>query len=234
MSNSTIALLSSIAVERWGMFTTAQATAAGVTRKSLSGLANAGAIERVAQGVYRMAGSPAAEIELDRIRIHWLALGGAMRPPTDSGVPALVAVGRTAARIHQIGDWFSGASTFIVPERRATRLSDVRLRVGALSHEEVAIVDGLPAMTVERTIADLIAVGEDVSLVAGAASDAARRGSITSTRRLAVHLDPFARSHGHASCVSYAAELLEIAGGKPNWATARCPIRRLIIAERRS
>ncbi|MEJ1092051.1 type IV toxin-antitoxin system AbiEi family antitoxin domain-containing protein, partial [Microbacterium istanbulense] len=42
------------------MFTTAQATAAGVARKSLSGLANAGAIERVAQGVYRMAGSPAA------------------------------------------------------------------------------------------------------------------------------------------------------------------------------
>lgn len=194
------------------MFTTAQATAAGVARKSLSGLANAGAIERVAQGVYRMAGSPAAEIELDTIRIHWLALGGAMRPSTDSGVPALVAAGKTAARIHQIGDWFSGASIFIVPERRATRLSDVRLRVGALSYEEVTIVDGLPAMTVERTIADLIAAGEDVSLVAGAASDAVRRGSLTSTRRLAVHLDPFARSYGHASGVSYAAELLEIAG----------------------
>lgn len=212
MSNSTIALLGSIAVERWGMFTTAQATAAGIARKSLSGLANAGAIERVAQGVYRMAGSPAAEIELDTIRIHWLALGGAMRPSADSGVPALVAAGKTAARIHQIGDWFSGASTFIVPERRVTRLSDVRLRVGALSEAEVTIVDGLPAMTVERTIADLIAAGEDVSLVAGAASDAVRRGSLTSTRRLALHLDKVARRHGYDSGVSYASDLLEIAG----------------------
>jgi hypothetical protein len=109
-----------------------------------------------------MAGSPTAEVELDTIRIHWLALGGAMRPPTDSGVPALVAAGKTAARIHQIGDWFSGASIFIVPERRVTRLNDVRLRVGALSPEEVTIVDGLSAMTVERTIADLIATGEDL------------------------------------------------------------------------
>lgn len=211
MSNSTIALLGSIAVERWGMFTTAQATAAGVARKSLSGLANAGAIERVAQGVYRIAGAAAAEIELDTIRIHWLALGGAMRPSTDSGVPALVATGKTAATIHQIGDWFSGASTFIVPERRATRLSDVRLRVGTLLAEDVVIVDGLPTMTVERTIADLIAAGEDLSLAAGAASDAVRRGSLTSTRRLALNLDKVARRHGYDSGASYASDLLEIA-----------------------
>ena len=194
------------------MFTTAQATAAGVARKSLSGLANAGAIERVAQGVYRMAGSPAAAIELDTIRIHWLALGGAMRPSTDSGVPALVATGKTAARIHRIGEWFSGASIFIVPERRATRLSDVRPRVGTLLAEDVVIVDGLPTMTVERTIADLIATGKDLSLAADAASDAVRRGSLTSTRRLALHLDKVARRHGYDSGASYTSDLLEIAG----------------------
>lgn len=212
MTSSTIALLGSLAVERWGMFTTAQAADVGIARKTLSGLAKARAIERVAQGVYRMAGAPAADVELDTIRIHWLALGGATRPPTRTGVPTLVAAGTTAATVHQIGDWFAGASTFVVPERRATRLSDVRLRIGALSSEEAVTVDGLPAMTVERTIADLIATGEDLSLVANAASEAARKGSLTSTRRLAVHLDPLARHHGFDSGVSYATELLEIAG----------------------
>lgn len=212
MASSTIALLGSLAVERWGMFTTAQAADVGIARKTLSSLARARAIERVAQGVYRMAGAPVADVELDMIRIHWLALGGTTRPPTRTGAPALVAAGKTAATIHQIGDWFSGASTFVVPERRVTRLSDVRLRVVALSSDEAVIVDGLPATTVERTIADLIATGEDLSLVVNAVSEASRKGSLTSTRRLADHLARLAPHHGYDSGASYATRLLEIAG----------------------
>jgi len=50
--------LGSIAEHRWGLVTTAQAEDAGVSRKQLSRMAASGAIKRVAQGVYRMAGAP--------------------------------------------------------------------------------------------------------------------------------------------------------------------------------
>lgn len=193
------------------MFTTAQAAEGGIARKTLSGLANAGSIERVAQGVYRMAGVPAAEVELDTIRVHWLALGGALRPLASSGAHALIAAGITAATIHQIGDWFSGPSIFIVPERRVTRLRDVRLRVRALRPDEITIVDGLPTMTVERTIADLAAAGEDLSLVAGAVGDAVQRGTLTSVGSLTAHLDQVARRQGYDSGASYTTDLFRIA-----------------------
>ena len=58
-----------------GLLTTAQATAAGIPRQQLARMADAGAIERVAQGVYRMAGAPSQEHEA--IYATWLALGGA-------------------------------------------------------------------------------------------------------------------------------------------------------------
>jgi hypothetical protein len=60
MANSTLVRLGSIAERRWGLVTTAQAEDAGVSRKQLARMASAGAIERVAQGVYRMAGAPLA------------------------------------------------------------------------------------------------------------------------------------------------------------------------------
>lgn len=89
MSGGTISRLGAIAAERWGMFTTAQAAEVGVSRKVLSGLAASGAIERLAHGVYRMAGAPPAEHEIDVVRIHWLALNRIERP--------VVAAGKTAA-----------------------------------------------------------------------------------------------------------------------------------------
>lgn len=59
------------------MFTTVQAAEVGVPRKVLSCLVASGPIERRAQGVYRTAGAPAADYEVDAISIRWLALGGA-------------------------------------------------------------------------------------------------------------------------------------------------------------
>ncbi|WP_402844667.1 type IV toxin-antitoxin system AbiEi family antitoxin domain-containing protein [Microbacterium sp. GXS0129] len=63
MAGSTIAQLGAIAAEQWGIVTTAQATEVGVSRKTLSSLTATGALERLAQGVYRMAGAPAAMLE---------------------------------------------------------------------------------------------------------------------------------------------------------------------------
>lgn len=65
------------------LVTTAQAEDAGVSRKQLARMASSGAIERVAQGVYRMAGAPPQDHEA--IYTTWLALGGASAPRTETG-----------------------------------------------------------------------------------------------------------------------------------------------------
>ncbi|WP_457832587.1 hypothetical protein, partial [Staphylococcus aureus] len=90
----------------------------------------------------------------------------------------------TAAQLHGIGDWFPGPLEFVVPTRRGTRLDGVRLRTRELAPTEVVSVDGMPTMSVERTIADLIEQWVDRSLVADALADAADAGKLLSPARL--------------------------------------------------
>ena len=210
MAGKTIAELGGLASERWGLFTTTQAARAGVSRNTLSGLSSSGAIHRVAQGVYRMAGAP--EPEHEYIYVPWLSLGGATLPPSENGVPALVVAGESAAIAHGIGDWFPSVVDVITPTRRTTRLPDVRLRTRRLSRDEVMFVNGLPTLTVERTIADLLEQWADPSLVADALRQAAEQGKFLSPRRLAALLDPIASAHGAESGAQYAAQLMEEAG----------------------
>ncbi|UYO96386.1 type IV toxin-antitoxin system AbiEi family antitoxin domain-containing protein [Microbacterium sp. M28] len=210
MNGRTIARLGAIASERWGMLTAAQAAEADISRKVLSRLAASGAIERLAQGVYRMAGAPAAAQEVDAIRVHWLALGGA------TGA-LVVAGGKTAATLHRLGDWFPGESDFVTPVRRTTRLSDVRLRVRRLDEEDVVYVDGLPAMTVERTIADVVEAREDSSLVADALWQAVQRGTLLRPRRLAQLLEPLAHRNGETSGAALAERLMLAGGVEESW-----------------
>ena len=212
VADSTLARLGSIAERRWGLVTTAQAEDAGVSRKQLSRMASAGAIERVAQGVYRMAGAPPQNHEA--IYATWLTLGGATAPRTSAGVASIVTAGITAAIVHGIGDFFLDGFDFMVPARKGTRLPGVRLRIRQLTRDEVIPVDGLPTLTVERTIADLVELGTDLSLVAGAVRDAVRADKLVAPDRLASYLDPIAarrRSDGN----SLANDLYELAGVQP-------------------
>jgi hypothetical protein len=212
VADSTLVRLGSIAERRWGLFTTAQAEGAGVSRKQLARMASAGAIERVAQGVYRMAGAPPQDHEA--IYATWLALGGATVPRTETGVAPVVAAGATAAVVQDIGDFFPDGFDFIVPTRKGTRLPGVRLRVRRLTREEVIPIGGLPALTVERALADLIETGTDLSLVAGAARDAVRAGKVVAPERLVSYLDPVAGRH-KSNGRSLASDLFELAGVYP-------------------
>ncbi|WP_067660094.1 type IV toxin-antitoxin system AbiEi family antitoxin domain-containing protein [Nocardia harenae] len=209
MADATLARLGVIAEQRWGLFTTAQAATAGVARKQLSRMAAAGAIERVAHGVYRMAGAPVAEHET--IYATWLALGGTTAHRTGTEVAALVAAGTTAAAVHGIGDFLLDELDFIVPARKGTRLPGVRLRIRPLTQDDVLPVGGLPTLTVERTIADLVDIATDMSLVAGTVRDAVRAGKLLSADRLSDHLDAIGR---HSGC-EVAADLFELAGIRP-------------------
>jgi predicted transcriptional regulator of viral defense system len=212
MADSTLVRLGSIAEHRWGLVTTAQAEDAGVSRKQLSRMASAGAIGRVAQGVYRMAGAPPQDHET--IYAAWLALGGATAPRTRTGVASVVGAGITAAIVHDVGDFFLDGLDFIVPARKGTRLPGVHLRIRQLTRDEVFPVDGLPTLTVERTLADLVELGTDLSLVAGAVRDAVRADKLVAPSLFASYLDPIAaQRRGDGSTL--ANDLFELAGVSP-------------------
>jgi predicted transcriptional regulator of viral defense system len=52
-----------LAATQHGYFSTAQAAAAGISRRALVGRVRRGVIERAAHGVYRLAGTPATEMD---------------------------------------------------------------------------------------------------------------------------------------------------------------------------
>jgi len=216
MAGSTLVRLGSIAERRWGLVTTAQAADAGVSRKQLSRMATSGAIERVTHGVYRMAGAPQQNHEA--IYATWLALGGATAPRPDAGVASIVAAGVTGAVLHDVGDFFLDGFDFIVPARKGTRLPGVRLRIRHLTRDEVIGVDGLSTLTIERTIADLIELQTDLSLVAGIVRDAVQAGELVAPDRLVTYLDPLAarrNEHRTGDGRSLANDLFALAGVSP-------------------
>ncbi|MFZ5851556.1 MAG: hypothetical protein ACOYY2_09210 [Actinomycetota bacterium] len=125
-----------------------------------------------------------------------------------------MAAGVTAAIVHGVGDLLPGGYDFIVPSRGGTRRPGVRLRVRALGGDEVFPVAGLPALTVKRTIADLIEVGTDESLVVDALRDAVRADKLVAPDRLVDYLGPVAKQRGTAGR-ALADNLFELAGVRP-------------------
>lgn len=222
MADVTLVKLGAIAERRWGLVTTAQAEAAGVSRKQLSRMASTAVLERVAQGVYRITGAPVQEHEA--VYATWLALGGATSPRTEAGVAPVVAAGITAAVVHGVGDFFLDGLEFVVPSRKTTRLPGVRLRVRELTRDEVLPVNGLPTLTIERAIADLVEQWIDLSLVAGVVRDALLAGKLVAPERLVTYLDPVAAAQrrvdaGAGGGRSLASDLFELAGTSPEgWA----------------
>lgn len=209
MAGATTARLAEVAEQRWGLVTTEQAAAVGVSRNALTRLTASGALTRVGQGVYRMAGAP--ELEHEGIYATWLALGGATRPATNEGVYPVVAAGVTATILHGIGDFYSEQADFIVPARRGTRLS-ARLRVRSLTAAEVTFAESVPTLTVERTIADLVKLWTDRSLVADALFSAYEQGMFVRPWQLVEYLEPLAGPAGFRDGTDFAADLLTLAG----------------------
>lgn len=199
-----MARLGEIASQQWGLITTSQAATVGVNRLQLSRLNQAGALERLAHGTYRMAGAPPAEDE--HILSAWLSLATTGEPP--------VAAGATAARLHRIGDLWLDKIDFTTSTRRTTRRPDVRLRTRHLDSTDVTIAMGIPTMTAARTIADLTEQHTDPSLVADIARDADYRG-ILNRRHLARALEPLASAHRQPDGTALADHILHTAGLLP-------------------
>lgn len=215
-SKDALRVLAEVTAYQWGMVTSAQASMHGITRLDLSRLAADGQLERVAHGVYKDAGAPAGRH--DDLQAAWLstdpkAMGEARIKDAASGV---VVAGESAADLHGIGDFRALRHEFVSPARRQSQRSAIRYRQRTLDPRDVTLVDGLPVMTMERTIADLIEEVGDLSLVADALRDAFRKRDLD-LERLRSLFAPLAQRNGlmKGDGAALLDRLMEIAGIDP-------------------
>lgn len=212
-SKDALRTLAEVTAYQWGMVTSAQASMHGITRLDLSRLAADGQLERLAHGIYKDAGAPAGPH--DDLKAAWLstdpkAMGEARIKDLANGV---VVSGESAADLHGIGDFRALRHDFVSPTRRQSQRSAIRYRQRILDPRDVTLVEGLPIMTMERTIADLIEVVGDLSLVADALRDASSKRMLD-LRRLRELLAPLAAREGFRKedGDSLLNRLMEIAG----------------------
>ena len=129
------------------------------------------------------------------------------------GARGVVIAGASAARLHGIGDLPAARHDFVSPKRRQSQRPEIRYRQRNLDPRDVTLVEGLPVMTVERTIADLVEDVKELSLVADVLRDASERRS-PDTDRLEELLAPLAERNGLPKADGRALlnRLMELAG----------------------
>ncbi|PPF91281.1 transcriptional regulator [Clavibacter michiganensis] len=170
--------LAQLTASQWGMVTTAQAEAAGISRMQLSRLTQWGLLQRMSHGVYRDAGSTPGE--WDEIRAAWISADPkrTAEERLRSAARDVVVGGSTAAHLHGYGDLQPEPYELVTSKRHQSQRTDVRYRHRAVPSRDVTVVAGLPTTTVERTISDLVHDHQDLSLVADVLAGAVRADAV--------------------------------------------------------
>jgi predicted transcriptional regulator of viral defense system len=212
-STEALRILAELTSYQWGMVTSAQASMRGVTRLDLSRLTGAGHLTRLTHGVYMDAGAPGDEF--DDLRAAWLSTEPKRLAEVrikDRGNRVVVA-GEAATLLHSIGDFQAHQRDFVFHARRQSQRREIRYRQRELDPRDVTLVHGLPVMTVERTIADLVEDLKDLSLIAYALRDASGKRTID-LDRLRELFAPLAERNGFRKDDGQALldRLMEIAG----------------------
>lgn len=200
--------LSQQAAAVWGLFTTAEALDAGLSRKQLTRLHDAGVIEHLIPRVWRFESAPRHRQE--SVLAAVVALGGHHRDVHHQ--PTVVAAGESAAEVHQVGDFLPSWIDLIAADRRRTHRPGIQLRHRGLDARDVTVVEAIPVLTIEALIADLAMVLPDLSLISRVVADAAPTGWLTDHGRLEELLQPAAEMFGFTDGVQLRAELYELAG----------------------
>ena len=182
-----------LAASQRGMFTAAQAQALGCGRMELSRLTANGHLERVARGVYRAAGAPSTREEA--VWAAWLSMDPAImsydRNPFDCTVSH-----NTAAWLMDLGELEAEPISFTCASRRQVAARGIRVVRAPLEVEDIATVSGLPCTTAAKTIFDLIAFGEDLSLVAAVLRDALAKKLVPDEAALRERVDSLGPKRG--------------------------------------
>lgn len=177
--------------------TTAQAEQLGVPRRDLGRLVAASALERLAYGVYRIAGAPRPRWE--ELRAAWLQLAPAL-PVDERNVDHGVVSHQSAALVHQLGLLEPLTHEFTVPPPRRvrSRRTDVVIHRAGLSPDEVEWADELLVTTPIRTVTDLCGIRIDGEHLSGVVADALTR-RLVDEAELAAALERHAEAYGFAT-----------------------------------
>jgi predicted transcriptional regulator of viral defense system len=191
-----------LAAGQWGLLTTAQARAAGVSPQTMSKLARSGVLERMAHGVYRLAGAP-YDVR-DELRAAWLSLDpdrtaderlSSPAAPSAPTAPDAVVSFRSAAKYHELGDLDADRHEFTVDDRRQSRRADIRLHRGTLAPDQWQVINGLPVTTILKTVEDLARARTDGGHLAGVVRDAITVAMVE-VDQVSEALRPYAHKYG--------------------------------------
>jgi hypothetical protein len=216
--SSTLSRLAATAEDQWGLVTRRQAERAGIPRATLDRLTAGGEIlERVAHGVYRLAGAPTPDhLEL---RAAWLQLAPdtpAWERKLDQGVISH----RSAATLYGLGHLPADNHEFTLPRRRQSRRADVRPHHRSLEPGECIELRGLPVTRPSRIASDLLHDHEDPEAVAHVVADAVR-GALDHPGTFADVLAPHAARFGlrRGDGLALLRWLLDLVGDRdtPRW-----------------
>lgn len=201
-------IIAELAAGQWGMFTTAQAQAAGVSRTQVKRMADSGFVEEMRRGVYRLAAG--TETQWAQVKAAWLSAnpGETAYERLGTNVPDVVVGGQTAACIHGSGELWESPYTLVVSSRRQTKSEDVKYLRRGLREGDFVMIGGLPVAGIEETIAELVALRLDPSHVANFARDVAVLGEDVDEAALAEKLGPLARRNGRESGAAFARVIL--------------------------
>ncbi|MGH7759793.1 MAG: type IV toxin-antitoxin system AbiEi family antitoxin domain-containing protein [Candidatus Dormibacteraceae bacterium] len=190
---TTLGRIGPITEDQWGLITRRQAGMAGIPDTTLDRLTSDGAaLERVAQGVYRLNGTPLPDHL--QLRAAWLQLAPDV-PAWDRTISHGVVSHRSAAALYGLGDLPADRHEFTVPRRRQSRRADVRLHTRKLRPSEWIQLGGLPVTRPSRIAADLLHDREDPEAVSQLIVEAIR-GVYDHPGRFAGALNPHASRFG--------------------------------------
>lgn len=184
--------IADIAEDQWGLITRRQAQGTGLAWTTLARLADGGALERIAHGIYRVRGAPPVE-HVD-LRAAWLQLAPdtfAWERTPDQGVVSH----RSAAALYALGHLPADVHEFALPVRRQSRRPDVRLHRSTLDEAQWTTFRGLPVTRPAQIASDLLADREDPAAVAHVIADALR-GALDYPGTLADAISPLASRFG--------------------------------------
>jgi hypothetical protein len=168
----TLARLTEMAEEQWGLLTRQQALGLGTSPRTLDRLtAEGGVLQKVAHGVYRLRGAPPPDHE--DLRAAWLQLGPTV-PIWERVESQGVVSHRSAADMYGAGHLPEERHEFTLGTRHQTRRPDVRLHRRKLMDAEWIILRGLPVTRPSRIVSDLLYDNEDPSGIAQIISDSLR------------------------------------------------------------
>lgn len=167
-----------LAARQQGVATRRQALAAGMTRHQIDRLLSAGDLERVYNGVYRVAGSPRT----------WKQC---VMAACLSGGPAAAASHLTAARLWDLPVEGTPAIEVVVPSRAGRRLQGFVVHWAALTPAESGRLGGIPVTSPIRTLVD-VAGSVDPIVLEDLLDDAAGR-KLVSLPKLDAYLSRIGR-----------------------------------------